>query len=138
MAAISTQIMQYGPREIEALLPWYVAGTLNMRDARHVKLAIASDPAIAALAAEMEAERGATAELSRDLGGPSPRVLQRLFAAIDAEPLQPGGSTNGSVSTIGELVIFPSVDSRNNCHRFERSAVSPTPMRAGAVFSSPK
>ncbi len=41
------KILEQEPSEIEMLLPWHAAGTLNARDARRVEEAMARDPDLA-------------------------------------------------------------------------------------------
>jgi anti-sigma factor RsiW len=74
------------PGEIEALLPWYAAGTLNDRDTRRVDEALARDPELARQYAVIREEYAETIGLNESLGAPSARAMQTLFAAIDAEP----------------------------------------------------
>ena len=47
MMAASKKMLDQEPGEIEMLLPFHAAGTLNARDARRVEDALASDPALA-------------------------------------------------------------------------------------------
>src|SRR5258708_34786666 len=47
MMAMSKKILEQEPSEIEMLLPWHAAGTLNARDARLVDEALAADPELA-------------------------------------------------------------------------------------------
>jgi anti-sigma factor RsiW len=74
------------PSEIELLLPWHAAGTLNARDAKRVEEAIARDPALASQYAVIREEYAETIGLNESLGAPSGRAMTSLFAAIDAEP----------------------------------------------------
>ncbi len=74
------------------LLPWHAAGTLNARDARRVEEALASDPALAKQYAAIRGEYEETIHLNESLGAPSARAMQKLFAAIDAEPARAIGS----------------------------------------------
>ena len=74
------------PTELEALLPFHAAGTLNLRDARRVDEALASDPELARQYAAIQDEYAETILLNESLGAPSSRAMQKLFAAIDAEP----------------------------------------------------
>lgn len=76
------------PGEIEALLPFHAAGTLNARDARRVEEALARDPALARQYAVIQDEYAETILLNESLGAPSARAMQKLFAAIDAEPVR--------------------------------------------------
>jgi hypothetical protein len=73
-------------QEIEELLPWHAAGTLNRADAARVEAALAQDPALAKSYALVREELGSTIQLNETLGAPSPRAMEKLFAKIDAEP----------------------------------------------------
>src|ERR1700738_5385961 len=71
--------------EIEALLPWHAAGTLNRRDSDRVEQAIAGDRELARRYERVGEERAETIPLNESLGAPSARAMEKLFAAIDAE-----------------------------------------------------
>jgi hypothetical protein len=86
MMALSKKMLEQEPSEIEMLLPWHAAGTLNARDARRVEEALAREPALARQYAAIRAEYEETIHLNESLGAPSGRAMQKLFAAIDAEP----------------------------------------------------
>jgi anti-sigma factor RsiW len=86
MMALSKKMLEQEPGEIEMLLPWHAAGTLNARDARRVEEALASDPALAKQYAAIRGEYEETIHLNESLGAPSARAMQKLFASIDAEP----------------------------------------------------
>ena len=86
MMALSKQVLEQGPGDIELLLPWHAAGTLNARDARRVEEALARDPDLARQFAVIREEYAETISLNETLGAPSARAMQKLFAAIDAEP----------------------------------------------------
>jgi hypothetical protein len=86
MMALSTQKLEQEPGDIELLLPWHAAGTLNARDARRVEEALARDPELAKQYAVIREEYAETISLNETLGAPSTRAMQKLFAAIDAEP----------------------------------------------------
>lgn len=92
MMALSKKMLEQEPSEIEMLLPWHAAGTLNARDARRVEEALASDPALAKQYAAIRGEYQETIHLNESLGAPSARAMQKLFAAIDAEPARSIGS----------------------------------------------
>ncbi|WP_234681279.1 hypothetical protein [Bradyrhizobium monzae] len=92
MMALSKKMLEQEPSEIEMLLPWHAAGTLNARDARRVEEALASDPALARQYAAIRGEYEETIHLNESLGAPSARAMQKLFAAIDAEPARAIGS----------------------------------------------
>ena len=84
MMAMSKKLDE--PSEIEMLLPWHAAGTLNARDARRVEEALARDPELARQYAVIREEYAETIHLNESLGAPSVRAMQKLFAAIDGEP----------------------------------------------------
>src|ERR1700744_84967 len=86
MMATSKKVLEHEPSEIEMLLPWHAAGTLNARDARRVEEALARDPELARQYAVVREEYAETIDLNESLGAPSARAMQKLFAAIDAEP----------------------------------------------------
>jgi len=80
------KILEQEPSEIEMLLPWHAAGTLNPRDAKRVEDALATDPDIARQYAVIQEEYAETIDLNESLGAPSARAMTKLFAAIDGEP----------------------------------------------------
>ena len=86
MKAASNKVLEQEPGDIEMLLPWHAAGTLNARDARRVEDALARDPELARQYAVIRDEYAETIRLNESLGAPSARAMQKLFAAIDAEP----------------------------------------------------
>ena len=86
MMALSKKMLEDDPSEVELLLPWHAAGRLNARDTRRVEDALASDPALARQYAVIQEEYAETIALNESLGAPSGNAMQKLFAAIDAEP----------------------------------------------------
>lgn len=97
MMAASKKVLDQEPSEIEVLLPWHAAGTLNARDARRVDEALARDPELARQYAVIREEYAETISLNESLGAPSARAMQKLFAAIDGEPARaPSTSLNVS------------------------------------------
>src|ERR1700687_5580814 len=86
MMAVSKKMLDQEPSEIEMLLPFHAAGTLNARDTRRVDEALANDPALAKQYAVIQEEYAETILLNESLGAPSSRARTKLFAAIDAEP----------------------------------------------------
>ena len=71
--------------EIESLLPWHAAGTLDRRDAERVEQALAEDGELARRYELVREELAETIRLNESLGTPSERAMEKLFAAIDAE-----------------------------------------------------
>jgi len=94
--------------EIESLLPWHAAGTLDRRDIERVERALAEDSELAQRYELIREELAETIHLNEMLGAPSARAMDKLFAAIDAEETQgtrtplhsfsgtPGGLANAS------------------------------------------
>jgi hypothetical protein len=95
MMAVRKEMLEQEPSEIEMLLPWHAAGTLNARDARRIDEALARDPELAKQYAAIREEYAETIHLNESLGAPSARAMQKLFAAIDGEPARkPSASLN--------------------------------------------
>jgi anti-sigma factor RsiW len=100
MMAQSKDAVDRTPSEIEELLPFHAAGTLNARDAQRVEEAMAKDPDLARQYAEIQDEYAETILLNESLGAPSARAMQKLFDAIDAEPARTASSSLNPVSRI--------------------------------------
>ncbi|MEI7806437.1 MAG: hypothetical protein WCI56_14030 [Hyphomicrobiales bacterium] len=83
---MNTLNQEAGRGEIEDLLPWHAAGTLNRRDVKRVEEALAHDPELARRYELVREELGETIRLNESLGAPSARAMTNLFAKIDAEP----------------------------------------------------
>jgi anti-sigma-K factor RskA len=71
--------------DVQALLPWYAAGTLRRRERQRVEDALRSDPELARHAELVHEELAETIRLNEMLGAPSARAMDRLMASIDAE-----------------------------------------------------
>jgi anti-sigma factor RsiW len=108
MMAMSKKLDE--PSEIEMLLPWHAAGTLNARDARRVEEALVRDPELARQYAVIREEYAETIDLNESLGAPSARAMQKLFAAIDEEPVRKPSLTS-RIST-GIAQFFASLSPR--------------------------
>lgn len=92
-------------QDIEALLPWHAAGTLNRRDTERVEQALASDRELARRYELVREELSETIHLNETLGAPSARAMEKLFAAIDAEaPV----AKKASFNVVGRVVEFMS------------------------------
>jgi hypothetical protein len=72
--------------DIELLLPWHAAGTLNARDTERVDRALATNRELSDRYEQVRHELGEAIHLNESLGAPSSRVMENLFAKIDAEP----------------------------------------------------
>jgi len=98
--ALSKKMLEQEPSDLEMLLPWYAAGTLNARDTRRVEEALARDPELARQYAVIREEYAETIGLNESLGAPSVRAMQKLFAAIDAEPARKPDTSHRGASRI--------------------------------------
>jgi hypothetical protein len=93
------------PTEVEALLPWYAAGTLRRRDRQRVEDALRNDPDLARHADLVREELAETICLNESFGVPSARAMDRLMAAIDAEAL--AARKRGSARAVaGRIATF--------------------------------
>ena len=86
--------------DITLLLPWYVAGTLDDRNAHRVDAAIRGNAALASQVAEIAGECVEIVALNGEPSGPSPRALHRLFAAIDEVEGRPALVAGSSIQLL--------------------------------------
>jgi hypothetical protein len=89
--------------DLETLLPWHAAGTLNRRDAERVEKALANDRELLRRFNLAREELNETIHLNETLGAPSARALEKLFAAIEAEPAR---KPKVSFDLAGRLAAF--------------------------------
>lgn len=68
--------------EIEALLPWYVSGTLSPEDEARVARYVEAHPEMAPLVELTRAERAETIAGNEAVGAPSRHALDRLMARV--------------------------------------------------------
>jgi anti-sigma-K factor RskA len=92
------------PSEIELLLPWYAAGTLDPRESQQVEAAIANDPELAARYEWVRAELAQETHVSEAAGVPSGRDIKTLFAKIDTLPAQKSRSSIDLGARIAEFL----------------------------------
>jgi hypothetical protein len=90
--------------EIEAMLPWFAAGTLSRKDAARVEAALKSDPVLSQRFELVREELGETIRLNEDLGAPSSRALKSLFEKIDAEAPRRQAASFNLAGRISEFV----------------------------------
>jgi anti-sigma factor RsiW len=98
MMATRNRLLKQGPGELEMLLPWHAAGTLNTRDARRIEEALARNPQLAKQYAAIREEHAETIHLNESLGAPSARAVRQLFAAIDGEPARKRPARNNPLA----------------------------------------
>jgi hypothetical protein len=88
------------PSEVELLLPWYAAGTLDPAGMRQVEAALAGDPELASRYEWARAEFAQETAIGDAAGEPSATDVKALFAKIDALPAR----RRQSPSNLGERV----------------------------------
>jgi len=71
--------------DLEELLPWHAAGTLDAHEAAEVERALAADPELARRFALVREELTETILLNESLGAPSARAMETLFRAINQD-----------------------------------------------------
>jgi anti-sigma factor RsiW len=101
--AMTKKMLDQEPSDIEMLLPWHAAGTLSTRDARRVDEALARHPELARQYAVIREEYAETIHLNESLGAPSVRAMQKLFDAIDGEPVRKPSVTSRIATRIAEF-----------------------------------
>ena len=99
-----TTVKQCEPSEIELLLPWYAAGTLDARESQQVERALANDPELAARYEWVRAELAQETHIGEAAGEPSGRDVKTLFAKIDALPAQKSRSSIDLGARIAEFL----------------------------------
>src|SRR5690242_13331911 len=90
--------------DIEALLPWHAAGSLNRRDAERLENMLAGDRELARRLDLAHAELRETIRLNEALGMPSERARQSLFARIDAELARASSALSGLAGPITRFI----------------------------------
>jgi anti-sigma factor RsiW len=74
------------PSEVELLLPWYAAGTLDAQEAQQVEAALAADPELARRYEWVRAEFAEETSINEAVAEPSAEDVKMLFNKIDALP----------------------------------------------------
>ena len=104
MMAASKKLPDQEPGEIELLLPFHAAGTLNARDARRVDDALAGDPDLARQYAVIREEYAETIHLNESLGAPSARAAS---SNVTCNRIRPSGSMVVSHSSCASISPRP-------------------------------
>ena len=126
MMAMSKKMLEQEPGEIEMLLPWHAAGTLNARDARRVEEALARDPELARQYAAIRRR------IRRD--HPSQRKPRRAVGARHAEAVR-GDRRRAGAQAVGVAQYLGA-----DCRVFRQPVAADAglvgkPRRAGAVVA---
>src|SRR5262249_26603417 len=108
MTAMTVGVGVMDPEDIEGLLPWHATGTLNSRDARRVDDALKLDPELARQYALIQDEIAETIHVNESLGAPSSRAMQKLFTAIDAEPVRRPRRSSNVIARIADIIVSTS------------------------------
>ena len=92
------------PSEVELLLPWYAAGTLEPNEMRQVEAALANDPELASRYEWVRSEFTQETSIGNAAGEPSSAVIKTLFAKIDAMPARRSQTSSGLSERIAEFL----------------------------------
>jgi anti-sigma factor RsiW len=92
------------PSDVELLLPWYAAGTLDPSEMREVEAALASNPQIAARYEWVRSEFAEETAIGDAAGEPSPADIKTLFAKIDAMPARRRQTASALSERIAEFL----------------------------------
>jgi anti-sigma factor RsiW len=92
------------PSEVELLLPWYAAGTLEPDESKEVEAALARDPELASRYEWVRSEFAGETAIGEAAGEPSPADIKTLFARIDALPARRGQTASGLSERIAEFL----------------------------------
>lgn len=98
--------------EMEAMLPWYATGALDIGVSRRIEEALGRDPKLAAIHRNVCDELAETVSANEALGAPSSQTLDRLFSAIDAEPARAAEAAPGSGFAATVTAFFASLTPR--------------------------
>ena len=80
--------LERGRGEIEDLLPWYANGRISPADRRRVEAALAVDAELARRLELVREEMAETIAANEAIAPPASKGVDRLMAAIDAEPVR--------------------------------------------------
>jgi hypothetical protein len=95
------------PSEIELLLPWYAAGTLDRRESAEVEAALAKDPELARRFEWVRAEFAQELSINEEATSPPDNDVKTLFAKIDAMPARRStGSAVASSGLVGRIAEY--------------------------------
>jgi len=92
------------PSEVELLLPWYAAGTLDRREAAQVEAALAADPALAERLDWVRAEFAQEIYINEEAASPPDNDVKALFAKIDALPARRTAMAAASAPTLADRI----------------------------------
>jgi hypothetical protein len=106
MNATKSTAQQREPSEIELLLPWYAAGTLDPRDAQAVEAALANDPELLSRLEWARSEFAEETALNEASGEPPADDDKVLFARIDALPPRRAGASGGAIDLVARVGEF--------------------------------
>jgi anti-sigma-K factor RskA len=92
------------PSEVELLLPWYAAGTLEPDEIRQVEAALASNPELASRYEWVRSEFAEETAIGDAAGEPSRADIETLFAKIDAMPARRSQIASGLSERVAEFL----------------------------------
>jgi hypothetical protein len=92
------------PSEVELLLPWYAAGTLDPNEMKEVEAALANNPELASRYEWIRSEFTEETAIGDTAGEPSSADIKALFAKIDAMPARRSRTTSDLSERIAEFL----------------------------------
>jgi hypothetical protein len=92
------------PSEVELLLPWYAAGTLDPDEMKEVEAALASNPELASRYEWVRSEFAEETAIGDAAGEPSRADIKTLFAKIDAMQPRRSQTASGLSERIAEFL----------------------------------
>ena len=104
MAMTETHTPRDEREEIEMMLPWYVAGTLDRAETRRVEAYLRDHPELQDHLNLVREEMEETIGVNESLGTPSPGALDRLMEQVEGEA-RPAAQTAGSKPGLVQWLI---------------------------------
>jgi len=98
--AMTKQPLSDAGKALEELLPFYAAGVLSQAEVAQIDTVLAVDGELRRRLALVEEEQTEAILLNEGIAGPSTHVLDKLMAAIDAEPKR-GVAASGLAARLG-------------------------------------
>jgi anti-sigma factor RsiW len=95
---------QSEPSEIELLLPWYAAGTLDAHEAQQVEAALAADPELARRYEWVRAELAEETSINETANAPQSLNVKSLATKIDAMPVRRPAPSFGLAARFSEFL----------------------------------
>lgn len=138
MAMTETHTPRDEREEIEMMLPWYVAGTLDRAETRRVEAYLRDHPELQDHLNLVREEMEETIGVNESLGTPSPGALDRLMEQVEGEA-RPAAQTAGSKTGLVQWLIDAWADLSPRATGFAAAcAVAIICVQAAVLFTQPR